>query len=79
MELLALIALDEDNSNLTILSNPDGVVIVAETDEDNSNLTILSNSRLTPKSKSIDEDNSNLTILSNLSKSVSGAVFLLNH
>ena len=34
---------DEDNSNLTILSNGDAVILNKPTDEDNSNLTILSN------------------------------------
>ena len=48
-------------------------------DEDNSNLTILSNTFGKIARGIADEDNSNLTILSNLSKSVSGAVFLLNH
>ena len=34
---------DEDNSNLTILSNVNVCLPEKKTDEDNSNLTILSN------------------------------------
>ena len=35
---------DEDNSNLTILSNEETGLNLISCDEDNSNLTILSNS-----------------------------------
>ena len=41
--MIAIAGLDEDNSNLTILSNTIDGTLADETDEDNSNLTILSN------------------------------------
>ena len=37
------VACDEDNSNLTILSNLNNNEVLLSLDEDNSNLTILSN------------------------------------
>ena len=56
---------DEDNSNLTILSNAFLTCFENIVDEDNSNLTILSNTNKGSLGIARDEDNSNLTILSN--------------
>ena len=41
---------DEDNSNLTILSNSFAIFSTSYPDEDNSNLTILSNGMVYPSS-----------------------------
>ena len=58
-------SIDEDNSNLTILSNRLSRKTWKCWDEDNSNLTILSNQTGGEVIVETDEDNSNLTILSN--------------